>query len=53
MLAAFGSGWFTSLQECADAFISVTEAYEPNEENVKNINNYLNCTKKCINQRSD
>src|SRR5699024_6592679 len=36
MLAAYGCGWFESLQECADAFaaLQVSKEYEPNEENV-------------------
>ncbi|GAF64740.1 putative sugar kinase [Bacillus sp. TS-2] len=32
MLAAVGSGWFSSLQECAKAFVAIEKAYEPNEE---------------------
>ncbi|MRH42789.1 xylulokinase [Aquibacillus halophilus] len=34
MLAAFGSGWFSSLEECADSFLEEAEAYEPIPENV-------------------
>lgn len=35
MLAAYGCGWFNSLQECADQFIDVVEEYTPDPENVK------------------
>lgn len=34
MLAAFGSGWFTSLQACAEKFVQVVETYYPKQENV-------------------
>lgn len=30
MLAAYGSGWFQSLAECADAFLTVDQVYQPN-----------------------
>ncbi|WP_410512375.1 xylulokinase [Paenibacillus sp. BR2-3] len=32
MLAAFGSGWFSSLGECAEAFIRSAGLYQPNPE---------------------
>jgi xylulokinase len=35
MIAAAGLGWFSSLEECAEAFISTAKIYEPNPENVK------------------
>ncbi|MUV37054.1 Xylulokinase [Lentibacillus sp. JNUCC-1] len=35
MLAAYGCGWFNSLQECADRFISVEKAFIPNPYNTK------------------
>lgn len=35
MLAAYGSGWFTSLKDCADHFLEEDEIYYPNAENVK------------------
>jgi xylulokinase len=35
MLAAYGCGWFASLEECADAFIKRASTYSPNPENVK------------------
>ncbi|TWT13299.1 xylulokinase [Planomicrobium sp. CPCC 101079] len=34
MLAAFGSGWFDSLQSCADAFLQEDKRFEPNAEAV-------------------
>lgn len=34
MLAALGSGWFDSLEDCAAAFVSKTERYTPNPERV-------------------
>ncbi|WP_080848929.1 xylulokinase [Cytobacillus gottheilii] len=35
MLAAYGSGWFTSLKDCADVFIQSAKTYDPIPENVK------------------
>lgn len=32
MLAAYGSGWFNSLSECAEVFIRRAEVYKPNPE---------------------
>lgn len=34
MLAAYGEGWFASLEECADVFLEEAESYEPNPVNV-------------------
>lgn len=34
MMAAVGSGWFSSLEECADQFIEYGATYEPNPDNV-------------------
>ncbi|GAE91977.1 xylulose kinase [Gracilibacillus boraciitolerans JCM 21714] len=34
MLAAYGSGWFSSLKECADAFLEDAETYQPISSNV-------------------
>jgi len=34
ILAAYGSKWFSSLQECADRFLSTVKTIEPIEENV-------------------
>ena len=35
MLAAYGCGWFDSLQECSDRFLRVDTIYDPIEENVE------------------
>lgn len=35
MLAAYGCGWFSSLKECADKFVQVSETFTPKEENVE------------------
>lgn len=32
MLAAYGCGWFDSLQACADAFLQIDQVYQPNQE---------------------
>ncbi|MGI2329228.1 xylulokinase [Planococcus sp. YIM B11945] len=34
MLAAYGSGWFKSLQACADAFLQEDKQFQPNKEAV-------------------
>ncbi|WP_117168786.1 xylulokinase [Paraliobacillus sediminis] len=34
MLAAYGSGWFASLKDCADHFLEEAETYQPISENV-------------------
>ncbi|WP_193065481.1 xylulokinase [Oceanobacillus oncorhynchi] len=35
MLAAYGCGWFDSLQSCADTFLKEDKVYQPIEANVK------------------
>lgn len=35
MLAAYGCGWFSSLQECAEKFVETTKSYIPVPENVE------------------
>ncbi|WP_082235707.1 xylulokinase [Halobacillus massiliensis] len=35
MLAAYGSGWFHSLEDCADQFLKIGETVKPIEDNVK------------------
>lgn len=32
MLAAYGCGWFSSLQECAEVFLAFGKSYEPDME---------------------
>ncbi len=34
MLAAYGSGWFDTLEDCAHAFLQTADTYQPNPENV-------------------
>lgn len=34
MLAAYGCGWFVTLNECADTFLKVEKVFEPNKKNV-------------------
>lgn len=38
MLAAYGCGWFTTLQDCADEFLQTEKRYQPIEENVDKYN---------------
>lgn len=35
VLAAYGSGWHSSLEECSEAFVKVVKTYEPIKENVE------------------
>ncbi|PZD95827.1 xylulokinase [Paenibacillus sambharensis] len=35
MLAAYGAGWFASLEECADRFVKHASAYTPNPDAVE------------------
>jgi len=35
MLAAYGCGWFDSLKECADKFLTVEKEFIPDKENVE------------------
>ncbi len=35
MLAAYGCGWYDSLQQCSESFLEKVKTYEPNPENVK------------------
>lgn len=34
MIAAIGFGWFPSMEECANQFVSLSKKYEPIQENV-------------------
>jgi len=34
MLAAYGCGWFNSLKDCADQFLTIDKEFIPNKENV-------------------
>lgn len=33
ILAAYGLGWFKTIESCVEAFIKVDEVFEPNNEN--------------------
>ena len=35
MLAAFGCGWFNSLQDCADKFLTIDKEFEPIDSHVR------------------
>lgn len=43
MLAAFGSGWFDSLEECAEQFIHEAAAFYPKNKMFKHIKHYSSC----------
>ncbi|WP_226037084.1 xylulokinase [Aquibacillus saliphilus] len=53
MLAAFGSGWFSSLEECADAFLTEAEVYQPNKENVEKYEKLFKVYKQVYVQTAD
>lgn len=50
MLAAVGSGWFKSLQECANVFIKEVKTYKPIKENVERYNELFAIYKKVYEQ---
>ncbi|SCS38020.1 xylulokinase [Staphylococcus caeli] len=41
MLAAYGVGWFDSMEACADTFIAYGEIYQPNQQNHKLYQQYF------------
>lgn len=45
MLAAYGCGWFDSLQECSDQFLKVDKVYDPIDENVEKYKDLFNLYK--------
>ena len=45
MLAAYGCGWFESLQKCADQFLTIDKEYSPIDENVKKYKELFNIYK--------
>lgn len=53
MLAAYGCDWFPSLQECADAFLEESEAYEPIKEHVVKYKELFNSYKKVYVQTAE
>ncbi|MDC3416067.1 xylulokinase [Aquibacillus salsiterrae] len=50
MLAAYGCGWFTTLQACADEFLQDAETYEPIKENVEKYKTLFSVYKKVYHQ---
>lgn len=38
MLAAYGCGWFSSLEDCADVFIETAQTFKPNPDAVQKYN---------------
>ncbi|WP_138419509.1 xylulokinase [Aquibacillus sediminis] len=53
MLAAFGSGWFETLEACADAFLSEAEMYQPIQENVERYEKLFTTYKKVYEQTTE
>ncbi|WP_110929657.1 xylulokinase [Bacillus massiliglaciei] len=53
MLAAYGCGWFTSWEECAEVFVSYKEVYEPIPENVERYRQLFEAYKKIYSQTKD
>lgn len=50
MLAAYGSGWFKSLKECAGKFIQSAKVYTPNQQNVELYGKLFNVYKQVYSQ---
>ncbi|MDP1442118.1 xylulokinase [Priestia megaterium] len=53
MLAAYGCGWYDSLEECADSFIASSKTYSPNLENVEVYKQLYALYKEIYNQTKD
>ncbi|MDF0725822.1 xylulokinase [Cytobacillus sp. S13-E01] len=53
MLAAYGCGWFESLQECADVFIEPVMTYEPVQENVEKYKELFSIYKQVYSQTKE
>ncbi|WP_078553060.1 xylulokinase [Bacillus alkalicellulosilyticus] len=53
ILAAYGSGWASSLQECADAFLIEDIVYEPIPENVEKYATLFNLYKQVYSQTKE
>ena len=52
ILAAYGLGWFKTIESCVEAFIKVDEVFEPNNENHAFMNNTIQFMKLYINKRN-
>ncbi|MGF7533090.1 xylulokinase [Bacillus mexicanus] len=53
MLAAFGSGWFESLEECAEQFIREAAVFYPKEQNVQKYKTLFDLYKNIYTQTKD
>ncbi|SHM99066.1 xylulokinase [Gracilibacillus kekensis] len=53
MLAAFGSGWFSSLKDCADTFLEDAETYQPISANVEKYQQLFNLYKNVYTQTKE
>lgn len=53
MLAAYGCGWFSSLEECATEFIKTVQAYNPIKENVEKYTTLFSVYKQVYQQTRD
>ncbi|UFJ40283.1 xylulokinase [Brevibacillus humidisoli] len=50
MLAAYGCGWFSSLEECAERFIQPVATHQPIKENVERYHNLYSVYKRVYHQ---
>ncbi|SFD88440.1 xylulokinase [Lentibacillus persicus] len=53
ILAAYGCGWYNSLEECAKVFITYEKYYDPIEENVEKYNALYDVYKKVYSRTRD
>ncbi|GAA4710520.1 xylulokinase [Brevibacillus fulvus] len=53
MIAAYGCGWFASLQACADRFLQVVETYRPIADNVQRYRALYQLYKQVYDQTKD
>ncbi|SET71686.1 xylulokinase [Salinibacillus kushneri] len=53
MLAAYGAGWYSSLEECTDVFLEVANRYYPQRENVKKYQKLFRLYKQVYNQTQE
>ncbi|WP_407271080.1 xylulokinase [Radiobacillus sp. PE A8.2] len=53
MLAAYGCGWFPSLEACADVFLEEAESYLPIKENAAQYKKLFSVYKQVYNKTSD
>ncbi|GGB75723.1 MULTISPECIES: xylulokinase [Staphylococcus] len=53
MLAAYGLGWFESMEDCTDTFIEIGTSYKPNLDNHKLYNQYFEIYRKIYKQTKE